>query len=57
MLSDAALPPLFQAANASASEAQGRFLRATQLRLVALLAAATFGMFVWKRGSSPGSRR
>lgn len=53
MLTDAALPPLFQAANATATEAQNRFLRATRIRLLALLAAAVCGMFVWKSGNSP----
>lgn len=52
-LSDADLPPLYHAADKSSGEAQVWFLNATRVRLVALVAAATFGLFVWKRGPSP----
>lgn len=55
MLSDADLPPLYHAADRSSLEAQKSFLWATRLRLLGILGAAFFGLFVWKYGSSPVS--
>jgi hypothetical protein len=51
--SDADLPPLYHAADKSSMEAQSRFLWATRIRLIGVLAAAFFGLFTWKLGSSP----
>ena len=45
MLTDLDLPPLYHAADASSGNAQRRFLLATRLRLISLLAAAFFGLF------------
>jgi SMODS and SLOG-associating 2TM effector domain 3/SMODS and SLOG-associating 2TM effector domain 1 len=53
LFSDADLPPLYHAADKSSMEAQSRFLWATRIRLLGVLAAAFFGLFTWKFGSSP----
>lgn len=53
LLTDRELPPLYQAADDSSGTAQRWFLNATRVRLVALVGAATFGLFVWRRESSP----
>jgi len=50
MLTEKQLPPLYQAADKSAAEAQASFLRATRLRLLGLLGAALFGLTSWKFG-------
>lgn len=52
-LSDGDLPPLYQAADRSSTEAQSRFLWATRIRLFGVTAAALFGLLTWKYGSSP----
>src|SRR5258708_7516405 len=53
LLADADLPPLFHAADRSSIEAQTKFLWATRIRLFGVVAAAFFGLFTWKCGSSP----
>jgi hypothetical protein len=53
MLSDGDLPPLYNAADKSSTEAQSHFLWATRFRLFGLIGAASFGLFTWKCGSSP----
>jgi hypothetical protein len=53
MLSDGDLPPLYQAADKSSTEAESHFLWATRFRLFGLIGAALFGLFTWKYGSSP----
>jgi hypothetical protein len=52
-LTDADLPPLFRAADQSSLEAQRWFLNATKVRLMGLIGAAFFGLFVWTWGQSP----
>jgi protein-S-isoprenylcysteine O-methyltransferase Ste14 len=52
-LSDAELPPLYQAADRSAAVAQKWFLNAIRLRLLGLIGAATFGLFTWRHNASP----
>lgn len=47
------LPALYVAADRSSSRAQHAFLLATKVRLASLLAAACFGLFVWKTEHSP----
>ncbi|HTX14756.1 MAG TPA: DUF4231 domain-containing protein [Candidatus Baltobacteraceae bacterium] len=53
MLTDSDLPPLYDAADKSSSAAQKQFLWAIRIRLFGLIAAAFFGLFVWKSQSSP----
>jgi len=50
---DADLPPLYHAADKSSADAQRRFLLATRIRLIGLVAAAAFGLFTWTSGASP----
>ena len=52
-LTDADLPPLFHAADQSSLKAQRWFLNATKVRLMGLIGAAFFGLFVWTWGQSP----
>jgi hypothetical protein len=52
-LSDSDLPPLYQAADKSSTEAQSLFFAATRFRLYGLIGAALFGLFTWKHGASP----
>lgn len=47
------LPPLFRASDASSTEAQAWFLWSARLRLMALMAAALFGLFTWRKAPSP----
>ena len=52
-LSDSDLPPLYQAADTSSTEAQAHFFAATRFRLYGLTGAALFGLFTWRYGASP----
>jgi hypothetical protein len=52
-LTDKDLPPLYHSADQSSQEAQRWFLHATRARLLGLLAAAVFGLFVWRTAQSP----
>ena len=51
-LTDADLPPLYDAADRSSTEAQALFLRLTRGRLLGLIGAAFFGIYTWKWGGS-----
>jgi hypothetical protein len=52
MLTDADMPEVFRAADASSVEAQTRFLNATGVQLVALALGAVLGAVVWRRAGS-----
>lgn len=52
-ITDADLPPLYQAADASSQEAETWFLNATRIRLLALIAASAFGLATWTFRTSP----
>jgi len=51
-LTEQDLPALYRAADHSSLRAQKWLLRATTIRLVSLLGAGFFGLFVWKSGHS-----
>ena len=53
MFTDDNLPPLYHAADKSSLDAQRFFLWATRIRLVGLIGATFFGLFVWKFQPSP----
>jgi SMODS and SLOG-associating 2TM effector domain 3/SMODS and SLOG-associating 2TM effector domain 1 len=53
MLTDADLPPLYQAANESSTEAQTWFLWGARIRLFSVIGASFFGLFTWTLGISP----
>lgn len=53
MFTDDDLPPLYHAADKSSLNAQRFFLWATRLRLIGLVGAGFFGLFVWKSRQSP----
>jgi hypothetical protein len=53
IFTDADLPPLYHAADASSGLAQKWFLNATRLRLLGFIAAAMFGLLTWRHGTSP----
>lgn len=53
ILAKSDLPPLYQAADQTAVTAERRFLRATRVRLLAVIGASLFGLFTWKSGASP----
>lgn len=50
ILTDEDFPALWRSTDASSLDAQRRFLSATKIRLVALVAAAVGGAFVWRAG-------
>src|SRR5215831_19404405 len=52
-LTDADLPPLYHSADKSAAASENQFLWATRIRQFGLIAAAFFGLFVWRFGPSP----
>lgn len=47
-LKDSDLPPIFQAADKSSVAAQRLFIRSAAIRLISVVAAGVFGLFVWK---------
>lgn len=50
-LTDDELPPLFRAADSTSLRGQRHFINATRARLIGLVGAAGFGLFVWPTGS------